>query len=376
MKRNTYLIRFSVFIIIFSFICLSFLHAQKIKVKTEDGVQVVYNPKEPAPPPGTPKKLILTPELSIGEEEAGEYIFSEIYSLDVDDEGNIYVLDTIEACVKVFDKDGKNIRKFGKKGQGPGEMQMAVRIHITAGNEILIYDTANRRISFFSFEGECLKEIVAGKYMFARTIPDSKGNIIAQSLVFGEEPVYEIIKFDQDLNPILTIKTVPAEGLGSGVIQMVRPVFNVRVMPDDHIAIGSSSEYEIHIVNPEGKTVRKIIKDYTPVKISDEEKEEWKKSFEGQSLPPGYKLETSNYQNPYYYFMCGGDGRIYSRTYEKDKQGYFYYDVFDPQGRYVTKFSLPENEIIFQVKKNKMYILIRENEEGIPVVKRYNMEWH
>jgi len=375
MKRNTHLVRFSVFIIIFSFICVSFLHAQKIKVKTEDGIQVVYNPKQPAPPPGTPKKLILTQELSIGEKETEDYMFSEIFSFDVDDDGNIYVLDTKEACIKVFDRDGKHIRVIGRKGQGPGEIQMASQMHITAANEILLYDTANRRISFFSFEGECLKEIPAGKYMFARTIPDSKGNIIAQSLIFGEKPVYEIIKFDSYLNPILTLKTLPAEGFESNIIQMVRPVFNVRVMPDDHIAMGSSSEYEIHIVNPEGKTVRKIIKDYTPVKITDEEKEEWKKSFEGEHLPPGYKLETSNYQNPYWYFICGNDGRIYARIFEKDKKGYFYWDVFDSQGRYITKFSLPENEIIQHVKKNKMYILIRENEKGIPVVKRYNIEW-
>ena len=375
MKKLTSPIQFSVLILVISFMLAASLHAQKIKIKIEDGVQIVHNPKDTAPPPGSPKKLILTPELSIGEEETEDYIFLEVFSFDVDDEGNIYVLDTKDACIKVFDKKGKHIRVIGRKGQGPGEIQMASRIHITAGKKILIYDTANRRISLFSFEGECLKEIPAGKYMFARTIPDSKGNIIAQSLVFGEKPVYEIIKFDLDLNPIRTLKTLPAEGFESGVIRMVRPVFNVRVMPDDHIAMGSSSEYEIHIVNPEGKAVRKIIKDYTPVKITDEEKEEWKKSYEGQSLPPGYRLETSNYQNPYWYFICGHDGRIYARIFEKDNKGYFYWDVFDAQGRYKAKFSLPENEIVLCVKKGKMYILIRENEEGIPVVKRYSMEW-
>ena len=123
MKTSTHFIRFSVFIIIFSFICLCFLHAQKIKVKTEDGIQVVYNPKQPAPPPGTPKKLILTPEFTIGEEEVGDYMFAEIRTIQVDDDQNIYVLDTKEICVKIFDKNGKCTRVFGKKGQGPGEWQ-------------------------------------------------------------------------------------------------------------------------------------------------------------------------------------------------------------------------------------------------------------
>ena len=105
------------------------------------------------------------------------------------------------------------------------------------------------------------------------------------------------------------------------------------------------------------------------------EKKEWKKSYEEQSLPPEYKLETATYYNPFRYFICGKDGRIYSCTHEKDSEGNFYYDAFDAQGRYITKFSLPENEIIYHVDKNKLYILIRENEEGIPVVKRYGMRW-
>ena len=71
------------------FISGNFLYAQKIKIKTENGVTVVYNPKNPAPPPGTPTKLILKEDLIIGEKEGSEeYMFSRIESLDVDDEGS------------------------------------------------------------------------------------------------------------------------------------------------------------------------------------------------------------------------------------------------------------------------------------------------
>jgi outer membrane protein assembly factor BamB len=362
-------------ILVLLLIYFSVLHAQKIKIKTENGIQVVYNPKDPAPPPGTPNQLILTEELSIGDEEIEDYIYSNIFSFDVDDEGNIYVLDTKEACVKVFDKNGKRIRTFGEKGQGPGEMQVPVGLSVVAGKEIMTYDTANYRLTYYSLNGQYIRQVIAGQHMFALTIPDSRGNIVGLSLIFGEEPIYKIMKFDQDLNPTLTIKTLPAEGFRSGVLRMVRPATIVRVTSNDHIAWGISSKYEIHIVSPKGEMVRKIIKDYTPVKISKEEKYEWMQSYEDQNLPLGYKLETANHHNPFRYFMCGADGRIYSGTYEKDTEGNFYYDVFDAQGRYVAKFSLPKNEIILHVKMNKMYILIRENEESIPVVKRYGMRW-
>jgi hypothetical protein len=48
---------------------------------------------------------------------------------------------------------------------------------------------------------------------------------------------------------------------------------------------------------------------------------------------------------------------------------------FDPEGRCFTRFALPKEEMAFIVKKNKLYTLISENEEGIPPVKRYAMEW-
>ena len=352
------------------------LRAQDVKIKIENGVQVVYNPKNPAPPPGTPQKILLREDLCIGEEEGVEdFMFSQIRSVQVDEEENIYVLDSKEVCVKVFDKNGRHIRTFGKRGQGPGEMQSPTRMYLTAGKELLIYDAMNRRLSYFSLEGECLRETSTGKYNFSRAIPDSKGNIITQLVVFGDNYVNEIKKFDSNLNPIFTIEAIEEE-LTPYVWDMVSPTLNVRVMENDNIAWGYSSKYEIFIVSPEGKTTRKIVKDYVPVKITEEEKEEMiKDTFGERGVPPEYKLRFPKNHYPYYFFICGEDGRIYVRTYEKDKEGNISYDVFDPEGRYITKFSLPGIDFLYVIKKNKMYSMVWEDEKGIPVVKRYNVTW-
>jgi len=147
-------------------------------------------------------------------------------------------------------------------------------------------------------------------------------------------------------------------------------------MNNDHIAWGNSPKYEIFIVNPEGKTIRKIIKDYTPVKISEPDKEKMiKDAFGDRGVPPGFKLEFPKNFHPYYYFICDDEGRIYSQTYEKDKKGDLYFDVFNAEGRYIVKFSLPEGELPYIIKKNKMYTYMLESEEVFPVVKRYDMEW-
>lgn len=359
-----------------TFFLLSYLiQAKEIKIKIENGVQVVYNPKNPAPPPGSPKSLILIEDLSIGKDEVEDFIFSEIRTIEVDEDENIYVLDEKEVCVKIFNKNGKHIITFGKKGQGPGELQRPTRMHLFAGKEIMIYDRANNRISYYSLDGKCLREMSTGKYMFVRAIPDSKGNIIGQVMVFEDRLVSKIKKFDPELNPILEIATIEVSR-NPRVLNMGNPVISVRLMNNDHIAWGNSPKYEIFIVNPEGKTIRKIIKDYTPVKITEADKEEMiKGTFGNRGVPSGLKPEFSKNFHPFYYFICDDEDRIYVQTYEKDKKGDIYFDVFDAEGRYIVRFELPEDEIPYIIKKNKMYTYIRESEEGFPVVKRYAMEW-
>lgn len=54
-------------------------------------------------------------------EEEKSYQFSSILSVDCDNDGNIYVLDGVETCVRIFNRDGKFLRQILQKGQGPNE---------------------------------------------------------------------------------------------------------------------------------------------------------------------------------------------------------------------------------------------------------------
>lgn len=44
-------------------------------------------------------------------------------SLAVDDDGSLYVSDTLDYAIKVFDSSGKLLRKAGRSGEGPGEFK-------------------------------------------------------------------------------------------------------------------------------------------------------------------------------------------------------------------------------------------------------------
>ena len=368
MEKLAPILRFSLILFITSLAFSLLIQTEEIKTKVINGIPVVYNPKVPT----SLQKIMLKEDLIIsGEKEGLEYALSDIRSVQVDEEENIYVLDLKDVRVKVFDKNGKRLRAFGKKGQDPGELQLPYRMYLISGKELMFYDISNRRISYYSLAGQCLREISTAKQMFERTIADSKGNIIGYFFIPGERYVHELKKFGPKLNPIMTIVTIE-EQRAPYVIEMLDTSLQFRVLENDNIVWSHPSSYEISIISPEGKTIRKIMKAYDPVKITEAEKKEM---FERNTTPPGYKVKIPEYYNPLYYFICDEEGRIFVRTYKRDSKGGFCHDVFDAAGRNIGKFFLPADEQIFVVKKDKMYSVISKNGQPHSFVKRYSMEW-
>jgi len=92
----------------------------------------------------------------------------------------------------------------------------------------------------------------------------------------------------------------------------------------------------LQIFNPEGKIIKKIIREYDPVPISEEDKEERRKD-----IRPGRKFEFPRYHSAFWYFKMDDEGRIFVHTWEKpdSSKGYFF-DIFDHEGRYIAKIPL------------------------------------
>jgi len=368
MKRLSPILKFFMIIFISSLAFSYFLQNEEIKIKIVNGIPVVYNPKIPV----HLQKVALREDLIIGDKkESADYELSDIRAVQIDEEENIYVLDLKDVRVKVFDKNGKSLRIFGKKGEGPGELRLPYRMYLIAGKELMFYDISNRRIAYYSLDGQCLREISTRKQMFERTIADSQGNIIGYFFIPGDRYVHELKKFDSKLNPVMTIVTIQEERK-PGVIELLDTSLQFRLLDNDNIVWSHPSSYEIFVISPEGKTLRKIVKAYDSVKITEAEKKEM---IESSTAPPGYKVELPEYYNPLYYFICDEDGRIYVRTYEKDSKGGFYYDVFDSEGRNIAKFSLPGNELLFVAKKDKLYSVMSQNGKAFSFVKKYSVEW-
>lgn len=74
----------------------------------------------------------------------------------VDADGNLYVCDTLNNRIEVFDADGKFIRAFGKEGDGPGYFSRPKGIAIDGDGHIWVADGMQDRVQVFNSDWRLL----------------------------------------------------------------------------------------------------------------------------------------------------------------------------------------------------------------------------
>jgi len=382
----------SIVILSSAFILLVSCSQQKAEwkgsVEEEDGVTVIKNPKEPM---YEEEVFSLEEELSIrSTEEKEEYMFGYTVSIAVNDNGDIYILDIQQKNIRVFDRRGKYVKTIGRPGQGPGEMEMPTQIQITSQNELVAFDLRRRSLEYFSLDGEFLRRNPLIKVERpTRIIIDSNGDFICgMGIIEENRPKVALMKFnsDQEKEFVITMFdpfSMFADPFSPYKYRIIRPGLLFEVTKENNILWAISSEYELKILNSEGKTIKILVKDYVPVEITENDKKEIIFNRYRTETPP----EERNIVFPKYFYPINGNsdigistdekGNIFVRTYEKapDSSGY-YYDVFDPEGYFITKVNLKAaSDLPIIWKKNKLYT-IEADEEGDQTVKRYKVTWN
>ena len=80
----------------------------------------------------------------------------------LDKDGNVYVTDTLNNRVEIFDADGNFISLFGKHGDGPGYFARPKGIAIDGDGHIWVADEMEDRLQVFNREGQLLTYIGQG----------------------------------------------------------------------------------------------------------------------------------------------------------------------------------------------------------------------
>jgi len=124
--------------------------SEQVEKLMEDGVEVIINHLEPCKIRGEPAILTLEKEQSIdfARDDIGELGIADATDFEVDAAGNIYFFYTNKEgdLIFKFDPHGNFETSFGKKGQGPGEIQWIIWTGMDSQDRLIISDNGNRKI--------------------------------------------------------------------------------------------------------------------------------------------------------------------------------------------------------------------------------------
>jgi hypothetical protein len=127
------------------------------------------------------------------DEKKGTYL-GKALSFAMDHLCNFYIADSKTLKILKFDQSGKFIKEAGRKGQGPGEFQYPREIVLDNNANVYVLDTGNGRISIFDREFQYVKsfQALAGFKYFA---VDSRRFVYANSLrrIFEEDKLIEVL---------------------------------------------------------------------------------------------------------------------------------------------------------------------------------------
>jgi sugar lactone lactonase YvrE len=115
--------------------------------------------------------------------------FARPTGLAVDQEGNLYVCDTLNDRIEIFDADGKFISTFGKNGDGPGYFARPKGVAIDGDGHIWVADGMQDRVQVFNQQAQLLiafggHGILPGQFQALVDIVIDKNNRVFTSEIY------------------------------------------------------------------------------------------------------------------------------------------------------------------------------------------------
>jgi hypothetical protein len=360
---------------------------EEIEKYTENGVEVVVNHLEPYRLAGEPDRLYLEEKLTIDteNENIAETGLTDIFYFDVDADGNIYFLNdkSQENFILKFDRNANFVTAFGRMGQGPGELQMPILPLITSQGEVLIMDQGQRKICFFTKEGDFIKSIPQ-EVSTLTLFPLENGKYLTVSVVFDAESdyimQYPFSLFGSDFKQIKELDSVKFPNYLKGRKQKAINTGFLWSITKRNIYIGNEERgYEINVYDLEGNLLRKIRKDYRKVRISDEY---IKEQSEGMSEVWKQRTYFPEYFPPFQCAFVDDKGRLFVITNEKgSRPGEYMCDIFNPEGVFIARASVagivdtPPQIYLPPIAKKDLLYCIQEKESGYKEFVVYKMKW-
>jgi len=294
-------------------------------------------------------------------------MFFRVRGIAIDKEENVYITDTGNYRIQKFDKNGNFLQSIGRKGQGPGEFQWTMQLKIDdLSGDLHILD-GTRIIKIFNQQGKYKNQIhlenpIDGFYFdgishylaIQQNVSDAELSKSLCKINLGGELIRTYVKFPWEI-----FYQRKGEVITYGTFPYAHVLIMSRINAETFI-YAYSGEYELNVIDEEGRILYKIQKEATPQGFSAREKQRFNPDIK---IPP---------HKPYFYSMLTDNiGRIYmerNKTSGEDFKVDKEVDIFSKDGYFIYRSIIPRGTYL--ITDGFLYEYFMNEDTGEELVKR------
>ncbi len=380
--------------------------ANGVTVSDSSGVAIVANRGPGWSPDGAWR---LEPDLQVGEID-GPLAFGRINWVAPGPDGGMLVLDAQTHLVHVFDSTGRQVRRFGGEGEGPGEFRRPASVTALDDGSFAVGQGFPPVLHWLTGEGGYLRSSrlpiardeagtrTAGSFGIWQVTPSGRVFVQVQLIDPGaEDGEMPVLLLEADAEGVLPPDTVTAWTWSANFRDQAIRVFDAvhTWMPrsDGTVVISEGTPYEVQWHHPSNGLVRVTRREIDPVPVTPRHRDmETARMREGMSeggasddmiddLLGRVEFESS-VPDVLRVWVSEPDGRLWlgvhddglfeNATEPPDGGWANALDVFEPDGRYLGRMPIPEGFRLRVVTEEALYG-IWENELEVPFARRYRV---
>ena len=332
-----------------------------------------------------------------------------INSISVSPNGDVMVWDRKSFVFRLFNDNGKFIRKVGRKGAGPGEYNHVNGSSFGPDGRFYVWDGANARLNVYKSDGDFEKQVmhpVRGLQTNDALSIDNQGRAWFRIFMLDKASgVHKGAWVRMRTADGSTIDTVMAPELTGGDPKLIArgnggtanydmpygryPSFALTSAGE--IMIAQAGKYEIDVPY-RGKTV-KITRAFSPVPVLPDERERSKEQYEKnlRQTQPDWQWPASiaTTKPPIGSITSALDGRVWVKLYTETERykpdesvklppgsptvffrdGTNKWDIFEPDGRYIGTISTPRTTSIMAMRGDFVWGVALDDDDVPTLVK-------
>lgn len=322
-------------------------------------------------------------------ESAGDDVLAEVQNIRTAKDGRVYVADSKNCLIYIFDKGGTYISAFGKKGEGPGEV-----MNYSGGEQLFVVDdtvifVSRGKIQYFTLHGKYKKTVIIPPALRPRAflskdvLISAPTSLVAINSDSAKVVMYNvkdksrkvITEFEPFKNATQQINSDEEQRRVGIVIPTVTPLMCVN-SENGKVCYGMSNSYRIHFFNSNtNKSGFFGLKGRKQVPVSKEFKKRVASWF--KDLPPDIVKNTVNglpgKATFFWDLKVEKNGLVYAFVSNPDDNSAQVVDIFSPTGKYLYSSTLKAGKdiafVVFHFDGDVLYLSTEDEEGTVRLVK-------